>query len=388
MASQINETTEAGGSKRFRLIVSSAEEAVKVIREKLGDKAKVISVKQIDGQGLARFLTSPKLEVIVTVPNEVEQKAPVKDFKENKEKQEAPDFLPIKSEKSNESTAGNSDYKPKMQAGKAYQPQNESEETKRSREVIFKSKSSLSQILSSAGFDQELMNRLESHPQWEHIQKLPIAHALSDISSFLKSEFSNLKVLPRTNKVAFIGTPGVGKTTALCKLLVNEVFFNQNRVHVLKLDSDVPNSDDALRVFCEVLGVSLCRHSDELKDVSENDLIFYDIPGVCLDSKNWSQVGEKLDLMGITSRVLVLNAAYDTDVLKKSIHFGIKAKSSHMIFTHVDELSNPTKLWSFVFGSGLTSLLLCHGQSITDDFSENIVNYLLTHTFPRHLLSN
>jgi len=91
--------------------------------------------------------------------------------------------------------------------------------------------------------------------------------------------------------------------------------------------------------------------------------------------------------MGITSRVLVLNAAYDTDVLKKSIHFGIKAKSSHMIFTHVDELSNPTKLWSFVFGSGLTSLLLCHGQSITDDFSENIVNYLLTHTFPRHLLS-
>ena len=45
--------------KKFRLVVRSAEEAVRVIREKLGDKAKVISVRQLGGEGLKRFISSP-----------------------------------------------------------------------------------------------------------------------------------------------------------------------------------------------------------------------------------------------------------------------------------------------------------------------------------------
>ena len=53
--------------KKFRLVVRSAEEAVRVIREKLGDNAKVISVRQVGGEGLKRFISSPKLEVIAQV---------------------------------------------------------------------------------------------------------------------------------------------------------------------------------------------------------------------------------------------------------------------------------------------------------------------------------
>jgi flagellar biosynthesis protein FlhF len=58
--------------KRFRLTVKSAEEAVRVIREKLGDRAKVLSVKQIGGVGLKKFISSPKLEVIAEIPPEEE----------------------------------------------------------------------------------------------------------------------------------------------------------------------------------------------------------------------------------------------------------------------------------------------------------------------------
>ena len=59
--------------KRFRLTVKSAEEAVRVIREKLGDRAKVLSVKQIGGVGLKKFISSPKLEVIAEIPPEEEE---------------------------------------------------------------------------------------------------------------------------------------------------------------------------------------------------------------------------------------------------------------------------------------------------------------------------
>ena len=59
--------------KRFKLIVRSAEEAVRVIREKLGEDARVLSVKQVGGEGLKRFISSPKLEVIAEVPSQEQQ---------------------------------------------------------------------------------------------------------------------------------------------------------------------------------------------------------------------------------------------------------------------------------------------------------------------------
>ena len=52
--------------KRYRLVVRSAEEAVRMIREKLG-KCQGCSVRQTGGEGLKRFISSPKLEVIAEV---------------------------------------------------------------------------------------------------------------------------------------------------------------------------------------------------------------------------------------------------------------------------------------------------------------------------------
>ena len=58
--------------KKYRLVVRSAEEAVRLIREKLGDQARVTSVRQVGGEGLKRFISSPKLEVIAEVGTVVE----------------------------------------------------------------------------------------------------------------------------------------------------------------------------------------------------------------------------------------------------------------------------------------------------------------------------
>jgi flagellar biosynthesis protein FlhF len=50
---------KADSGKKFRLVVRSAEEAVRVIRDKLGENAKVLSVRQVGGTGLKRFVSSP-----------------------------------------------------------------------------------------------------------------------------------------------------------------------------------------------------------------------------------------------------------------------------------------------------------------------------------------
>ena len=67
--------TEMKAGKKFRLTVKSAEEAVRVIRDKLGDNARVLSVRQVGGEGLKRFISSPKLEVIAEIPPEGEEQA-------------------------------------------------------------------------------------------------------------------------------------------------------------------------------------------------------------------------------------------------------------------------------------------------------------------------
>ena len=54
--------------QKYKFVVKSAEEAAAIIRDKLGEMAQVISVRQVEGEGLARFLKSPKLEIIAQVP--------------------------------------------------------------------------------------------------------------------------------------------------------------------------------------------------------------------------------------------------------------------------------------------------------------------------------
>ena len=51
----LSEKKDANVGKRYKLIVRSAEEAVRIIRDKLGDHAKVLSVRQVGGEGAEKI---------------------------------------------------------------------------------------------------------------------------------------------------------------------------------------------------------------------------------------------------------------------------------------------------------------------------------------------
>ena len=89
--------------------------------------------------------------------------------------------------------------------------------------------------------------------------ELPLADALKEITIGLSDRFRATSVIETTDRVALLGAPGVGKTTTLCKFLAHEVFMNKRIPHVLKVENGIPNPDDALRIFCEVIGVTLFR---------------------------------------------------------------------------------------------------------------------------------
>ena len=59
---------------------------------------------------------------------------------------------------------------------------------------------------------------------------------------------------------AFLGAPGVGRTTALCKWLSAEVFRRARLGHVVTAEFDRPNNPGPLPVFCEALGVPVAHY--------------------------------------------------------------------------------------------------------------------------------
>jgi flagellar biosynthesis protein FlhF len=161
-----------------------------------------------------------------------------------------------------------------------------------------------------------------------------------------------------------------------------DVFFRQQSAVVLKLDGEQPNPTEGLSVFCEALGVPLLRTADELETVPEGARLYFDATGFPLhDAPAWRNLGRLLGEFYIDTRVLVLNAAYETDLLKQGYMVGREAGATHVVFTHLDELPRWGKLWEPVLRGGLQPLFFSCGQNVSGDISESPFQHLISKTF-------
>lgn len=390
--------------KRYRIVVDDAEQAVHLIKKHLGDTAKVLSVQQVKGKGLQRFLAAPKLEVIATVPPaKVEnQQAQIEEKKEEpketlEKSAKAESMAEESTEKPNENISFERETAPNIVNSTAeaseQQDTNYSFLNKRDRQTTTWQDSSLannpvSKLLRSANFDESLVNRFECSPQWDRISSMPIHHALGELYSLLSEDYQKLSTQPLGKRVAFLGTPSVGKSTALCKQLANDVFLKDKKAQVLKLENDNPNPDDSLRVFCDALGVPLMRDAVDLDHIDQSEGLYIDLPGCPIgDNSAWSQLEGRLNTLNVDSRVLVINAAYDSETIKSAYMMGLRHKATHVVFTHLDESTNPTKLWQFLLCGGLSPLFYSYGQNATSEFSEAILEYMMDKTFPSTLIN-
>ena len=372
----LQQTSEqVGTGKKFRLVVRSAEEAVRVIRDKFGDNAKVISVRQVGGEGLKRFISSPKLEVIAQL------------VEENINPQKALDPSVSHPSSIPEPAEDKPQKVPHAKEKKAHQetltanPKVKANEEQKNGSDNYK-------LLSKFGFDSALLSDICSWSNWPNLEQASIAEVLKEITVGLSDRYRSIKEISCTEKVALLGGPGVGKTTTLCKLLAHEVFMNKNFPSVLKVENGIPNPDDALRIFCEVVGVTLFRESESVPQVDENNPLYLDFPGLGISEMDeWTDANQVLDDLGVSSRILVVNGAYDRDIITKYIRSSKRVNATHIAITHFDEMTNSTKLWPIILHSNLTPICICNGQNVTGDFSTSVLNQLIAKTFPEELYS-
>jgi len=342
-------------AKQYRFIVRSAEEAVTVIRERLGTAARVVSVKQVEGKGLARFLSAPKLEVTA----EVTAAAP------------APGAAAPATDQAPEPIQRPIIAPPARPAAEVAEPEPAAEE------------SLLVRLIRSAGVSNTILARLQAHDAWRVIERMPAGLGLARVSALISNDLLAAPRRPLGNRIVFLGSPGSGKTTALCKLLAADVFVRQQPGFVLKLDLDSANPGDGLSVFCDAMGVPCARATNDVPDLDPATQLYVDLPGLSLDDRDQvERLSNEITPLGPTSHVLVVNAAYDAAVLKHLCRAGEQIGCTHLVLTHCDELIHWGKLLDVLLGSQLTPLFLSTGQNVAGDIEENVVPAILARTFP------
>lgn len=351
--------------QRYRFIVASAEEAVSVLRQRFGQRARVVSVRQVEGKGLARFLQAPKLEVIAAVG---EPPAPAQPATP------APAPAPA-------SAPTPAVPEPSVQV-RTVVTEMPRPETSLAAPAPASSGSRLIRLLEAGGISKQVVSRLQAYPTWMMLESMPLGKALPEVGTLLRAEYRAVPKRPLGQRVAFVGPAGSGKTTALCKRLATDVFLRGQRPAALKLDLDRANPGDALSVFCEALGASYIRSVADAPPPAQNRTLYIDLPGFSLwAEEEVAEIRAALSTLFTTSRAIVINAAYDPALIRRCFEVGARLDCTHVVFTHVDELQHWGKLWDFLLRSGLTPLFLSTGQNIAGDCEENVFDAVLSRTF-------
>ena len=175
----------------------------------------------------------------------------------------------------------------------------------------------------------------------------------------------------------FIGPPGVGKTTLLCKWLARSVLMRGLTARVWRLDGASANTAEFLNVYAELFSLPVERFWEvpaaaELgRRVSDSDLLLVDLPGAeAGDRQTLSVLAEQLHALPNPRVHLVLNAAYDLSVLFEQVRSFASFEPEDLSFTHLDEMSDLARIENLLSGTGHTLRFVSAGQKIPGDFFE------------------
>ena len=340
----------------FKFTAASATEAAQLLREQLGGDASVLSVRSVERAGLLGLLTSPRLEVVARVGG-------------------------------GEAAAGAGGWRQQAEGSEAAAAADPIPGVGLARQAghnVSGSGPKLDQLLVRSGFSTPVMDRLRASPGWAALREEPLHRALVQTGRHLTGLATFRRQDPAPlSRAAFIGAPGVGRTTALCKWIAAEVFRRARIGHVVTAEFDRPNPAGPLPVFCEALGVPLAHFPASTRPATPGGFVCLDLPGLSVrrPAEN-AALRSFLDREEITERILVLNAAYDTAALGAARSAGRDLGATHVVFTHLDEVAQWGRLWDQLLEGDLTPLFLSTGPSLTGEMEADPVDAVARRTFP------
>lgn len=357
-------------------IADSAPRAVADIRQQLGPEAVVLNVRKLPVEGLSRLWQKPRIEVLACLPEEPTSA------------KLAPDALHdlrlelAQIRRSIEAREPGANGVPNFIDSEIISTAPQGGAENHNHHGGWR----VGALLGTSGLlpahVQRVMDKLRAQggeqPPESLAQELELARAV--LASFWRPEKP-----VASNTHVFIGPPGTGKTTALCKWLARAVLVDDRRARVWRLDGQTANTAESLSVYAEILGVPVERFRPAtVKGGSSDELVFVDLPGV-----NWTDPAALDDLGDLLANYsgaevhLVLNAAYEWPLLLAQGRAFSGLPVSNVIFTHLDEDPRWGKLWNFVLGTNYSVAFLSAGQNVPGNFEPASAGKILERHFPR-----
>ncbi len=349
----------------------SAIEAVSRIREELGSDAVVLDIRQIKPSGISRFLNKPKIEVLAYKPTKkAEDKSEIEELRK--------ELFSIKSlieEKMRAmATVEKADSViPQYHGSSAEDDVLISQQDWR---VVFLQRLGIEPLFVRALIDELYGN--------EEIDVEPSSSQIKRLFNFLKKKYIEPEERNITNGVhIFIGAPGCGKTTVLCKLLARLVLIQSKSAQVLQMDGVVANISQLPSLYSEILGVPYTRNYTEISTLG-TEYVMVDIPGVDWRSKlSIEKLGEVIGEFQNPVVHLVLNLSYETRLLMEQVKSFSKIGFNDLIFTHTDEGAVKGKIFNFILGTNYTVGFLSGGQNIPGELYQGSFDTIFKGVFPQ-----
>ncbi len=354
-----------------RFLVNSAEEAVRTIRQRLGETAQVTSVRRVERSGLTGLFRGTQLEVIAKVPVPPGT-VPGADLALPSP---SVDHIPI-TPWDTEETLSVAPAPARSPALPIFRPPE-------TFSAVSSEPSRILGLLQRAGLSDLLLARLQSSPAWTRIDCLPLPQALTETAALLRREYAAIHRPPLSARLAFVGMAGAGSTSALCKHLARCVFNLGEPAAVYRLETDRPNPIDGLAAICELWGVPLLRAVEEMPAVREGTRLYVDVPGLSEGPERGEEakIAAQLDKLAVDSRVFILNAAYEPSLLKGLCRRAQLLGCRHLGFTHLDELVHWGKMWEFLLHRDLSTEFFSLGPGVPGDFTEEVLEGTVGKTF-------
>ena len=331
-------------------IAESANEAVERIRTELGPAAVVLSVRKLPRTGLERFLKQDQIEVLAGL----DEVAPANDVPE---------------------------------ASLHTDPLAELREEVRElrRQVSFPGKlpaaktPAIAQILYQTGLLPSYVEQvLQELPA---LDRLTGGEQIAGASEVLRARWRPADTQTPAAVHVFVGIPGSGKSTVLCKMLAQNSLVEREPATVYQLDSHVANPSPQPGVYAEIVGADFER-TLPLNFERREESVFVDVPGVPLnDHAALARLRQLISEFGVPEIHLVLNAAYETQHLLDQARFFSALGITDLIVTHLDEEPRWGKLWNLVFGTNFSIRSLCDGQNVPGDFRTATPDLILARQF-------
>jgi flagellar biosynthesis protein FlhF len=339
-------------------IAESANEAVERIRAELGPTAVVLSVRKLPRTGLERFIKQEQIEVLAGVDHAPAAK-PVQSFETDALTELREEIRQLRKQvslrKDERATAITG-----SQGSEAKTP-------------------ALAHILNQTGvlpaYTEQILQELPA------IDELTVGEQIAGASEVLRSRWTSEPITSAAAVHLFIGVPGSGKSTVLCKMLAQTSLVDSEPATVYQLDSHVANTSPLPSVYSEIVGAQFER-TLPLNFERREETVFVDLPGVPMNNaRTLEKLRQIIAEFGVPEVHLVLNAAYETAQLLEQVRFFSALGITDLIVTHLDEETRWGKLWNLVLGTNFSIRALADGQNIPGDFRIATADVILSRQF-------